>query len=77
MIELSSDVTAIDDSSFGWNLMEVIGSVCHLKVNNYSEFFPLSLEHILKSQTLTEQSSLPVTIKWVAILFQSQTLTSA
>lgn len=36
----------------------------------------LFLEHIRRSQTFTEQSSLPVTIRWVAILFQSQTFTS-
>jgi len=33
-IELSSLATAITDSSFGWNLIEVIGSVCQLNAIN-------------------------------------------
>lgn len=73
-IELSSLATAITDSSLGWNLIEVIGYVCQLKLMSSSDL-PFSF-CFLKSQTLTEQSSDPVTIKLGVLLLQSQTLTS-
>ncbi len=70
---LSSLATAITDSSLGWKAIEVMGSVCQLKHKSYSLLFFL---HILKSHTFTNASSPPVTIKCLAIWFQSATLTS-
>ncbi len=70
---LSSLATAITDSSLGWNFIDVIGQECQLKHSSSSSEPSLS---ILKSQTLTLQSSEPVTIRWLAFLFQSQTFTS-
>ena len=70
---LSSLATATTDYSLGWNLIEVIGYVCQLKVSSYSS---APSDTNLKSQTLTLESSDPVTSKWEAILFQSKTLTS-
>lgn len=70
---LSSLATAMTDYSFGWKAIDVIGSVCQLKHKSYSLLLFL---HILKSQTLTKASSPPVTIKCLAMPFQSATLTS-
>lgn len=70
---LSSLATAMTDYSLGWKAIEVIGSVCQLKHKSSSL---LSFLHILRSQTLTKASSPPVTIKCLAIPFQSATFTS-
>ena len=51
-----------------------MGSLCQLNHKNSSwDFF---LEIFLKSHTFTLQSSEPVTMKWVAIAFQSHTFIS-
>jgi len=57
---LSSLATATTDYSLGWNLIEVIGYVCQLKVSSYSS---APSDTNLKSQTLTLESSDPVTSK--------------
>ena len=73
-IELSSLATAMTDSSLGWNLIDVMGSVCQLKlISSWEWAFYFCFR---KSQTFTEQSSDPVTIRFGVVLLQSQTFTS-